>query len=98
MVRDDSVGEHKLRDLVNMTEGRAPNIIWIGDIDRCDTCNHDFANDLYMVDAATEDGPWACMCSRCFIEQGAEIGWGRGQLYTRTPRGWLQVGGFGPKD
>jgi hypothetical protein len=98
MFRDDSVGEHTLKNLVDMKEGQARNIIWVGEIDRCDTCGHDFANDPFMVDAATKHGPWACMCSRCFIEHEAEIGWGRGQLYSRTPDGWLQVAGFGPGD
>jgi hypothetical protein len=98
IVRDDSVGEHKLRDLVNIAEGQVRNIIWSGDIERCDTCGHDFSNDRYMVDAATRRGAWANMCCRCFIEQEAEIGWGSGQLYLRTPEGWLLVAGFGPKE
>jgi hypothetical protein len=98
MVRDDSIGEHKLRDLVDMKEGKARAIIWRGSIERCDVCGHDFTNDAFMVDAATKGGAWACMCSRCFVEQEADIGWGKGQLYSRTPSGWLQVAGFGPKE
>ena len=95
--QDDSIGENKLKELVDLKEGLARNKFWMGDIDRCDMCGHDFANDIFMVDAATKHGPWACMCSRCFVEHGADIGWGKGQLYKRTPEGWLLVGGFGPK-
>lgn len=98
IIRDDSVGEHTLRKLVDMTEARSRGIFWSGNIERCDTCGHDFANDSFMVDAATIHKAWACMCSRCFVEQSAEIGWGKGQLYSRVPEGWLLVAGFGPKE
>ena len=58
MVVDDSVGEHKLSDLVDLKEGQKRNILWMGEIVRCDLCRHDFENDQYMVDAATGLGPW----------------------------------------
>ncbi|QWG10937.1 DUF91 domain-containing protein [Bradyrhizobium sediminis] len=98
MIQDESVGEHALKKLVDMKEGRSRSKFWYGDIVRCDTCGHDFENDTFMVDAATKYGAWACMCSRCFVEQEAKIGWGYGQLYSRTPEGWLLVGGFGPRE
>jgi hypothetical protein len=98
MIKDDSVGEHALEKFVDMKEGRARNILWAGDIERCNICGHDFTNDAFMVDAATKSHHWACMCSHCFVEQEAKIGWGEGQLYSRTPAGWLLVAGFGPKD
>jgi hypothetical protein len=98
LIRDDSMGEQVLKKLVDMNAGNSRNILWCGDIVRCDTCGHDFANDNFMIDAATKCGAWACMCSRCFIGQEAKIGWGYGQLYSRTEEGWLLVAGFGPKE
>jgi hypothetical protein len=97
-VEDDSVGEHKLRDLVDFKEGKKRNVLWMGEIVRCDVCDHGFTNDQYMVDAATAQGPWANMCAHCFERQGAQIGWGKGQLYLRTSEGWLLVAGFGPEE
>ena len=96
MVQDDSVGEHKLRELVDLKEGRKRHIFWIGKMIRCGLCGHDFENDQYMVDGATARGPWAHMCARCFNDQKAEIGWGKGQLYLRTRDQWLLVAGFEP--
>lgn len=98
IIQDDSVGEQALEKLADMKEGRSRNKYWYGDIDRCDACGHDFTNDTFMVDAATKYGAWACICDRCFVEQEAKIGWGKGQLYSRTPEGWLMVGGFGPNE
>jgi hypothetical protein len=98
LIQDDSVGEHKLRDLVDLKEGKRRKLFWIGEIKRCDLCGHDFENDKYMVDGATAPGSWANMCARCFEEQKAEIGWGKGQLYLRNGGRWLLVAGFGPED
>jgi hypothetical protein len=95
LIQADSVGEHKLRAMADVAEGSKRGKYRIGDIHRCDICGHDFDNDTFMADAATGTGPWACMCSRCFADCSAEIGWGKGQLYMRTAGGWLQVGGFG---
>jgi hypothetical protein len=98
IIEDDSVGENKMRDLVDLAEGKSRNIFWIGDITRCNLCGHDFENDQYMADAAIVGHTWANICARCFEEQKAEIGWGRGQLYLRTDEGWLLVAGFGPQE
>jgi hypothetical protein len=98
ILSDDSVGEHKLRDLVDLKEAKRRNIFWSGEIKRCDLCGHDFENDQYMADTSTKCGFWANVCSRCFDEREAQIGWGKGQLYLRTDDGWLLVAGFGPEE
>ncbi len=47
-----------------------------------------------MIDGKLQDhGAWACMCADCFRFFGEGIAWGQGQLYLRTPHGWLLVGG-----
>jgi hypothetical protein len=96
IVQDDSVGENKLNEIADLKEGQGRGFYWRGEIKRCDTCGHDFENDKFMVDGAIESGHWACMCSRCYLEHSAQIGWGKGQLYMQNQEGWLQVGGFGP--
>jgi hypothetical protein len=96
IIQDDSVGEHKLRDLADLKEGRRRKLYWRGEIERCDLCGHDFENDQYMVDAITTHGLGANMCAGCFEKQKAEIGWGTGQLYQKERRRWLLVGGFPP--
>jgi hypothetical protein len=48
-----------------------------------------------MVGQKNSSGGWAYMCATCFTSHGAGIGWGKGQLYERTPDNeWLQVAGF----
>lgn len=50
---------------------------------RCDVCNRPFTEeDKYFFDAKTRQGPWACMCSRCFNLQGIGLGVGMGQKYS----------------
>lgn len=72
---------------------------WSGNIDRCDVCHRDMASAKFMIDGPVKrDGPWGCMCALCFRQVDGEIGWGRGQLYERTGKGWLLVGGAGPGD
>lgn len=72
---------------------------WLGSVGQCDICHRDMDAARLMVDGAVKrDGPWACMCALCFKQVDGEIGWGRGQLYERTEKGWLMVGGAGPGD
>jgi hypothetical protein len=94
---DDRSSVFELDDIAQEGEGKKRNIRWIGDVDRCDLCNHDLANDRYMIDGQTTAGFWANMCSRCFKEHGKQIAWGYGQLYQREDKNWLQVGGFDPE-
>jgi hypothetical protein len=72
---------------------------WSGDIDQCDVCHRNMSRARFMVDGAvSKGGPWGCMCALCFEQVDGEIGWGRGQLYERTNKGWLLVGGGRPDD
>jgi hypothetical protein len=69
---------------------------WCGTLDTCNLCHRPFETAKFMIDGATKDGPWACMCARCFELQGGRIALGHGQLYKHTPKGWLLVGGGSP--
>lgn len=72
---------------------------WLGDIDACDVCHRDMGPARFMVDGAVGNGgPWGCMCALCFKQADGQLGVGRGQLYERTEKGWLLVGGAGPDD
>jgi hypothetical protein len=72
---------------------------WSGKIDQCDLCHRDMNSAKFMIDGAVgKGGPWACMCSLCFKQADGEIGWGRGQLYESTDKGWLLVSGGPPDD
>jgi len=35
----------------------------------------------FYADAKTRRGPWAYMCSQCWVLQGKPLGVGKGQLY-----------------
>ncbi|WP_209348430.1 endonuclease NucS domain-containing protein [Pontixanthobacter sp. CEM42] len=74
------------------------NLHWSGDLRNCDLCHRDFNSVKFMIDGSIEGGPWACMCSLCFMQLGTGLGIGKGQLYEQTPEGWLQTaGGFPPE-
>jgi hypothetical protein len=51
------------------------------------------------VDGATGPmgSPWANMCIGCFLEKGAGIGWGVGQLYSHNGTHWHCIGGGDPE-
>lgn len=57
----------------------------------CDICKGPFED--YLFDAATRQGPWATMCSQCYVVYGRGLGTGRGQKFERTPEGWVKVEG-----
>ena len=57
---------------------------WLSKADNCDICKEplDWAlNKQWFVDGATQMGPWALMCPRCFEMYGVGLGTGRGQKY-----------------
>jgi len=42
---------------------------------------------------------FASMCAECFLKNGEEAGWGKGQIYQRELDGqWLLVAGFPPEE
>lgn len=62
--------------------------------ERCDLCHHAVkTSGLYVDGKMDEKGLWANMCWPCFLERGAGIGWGIGQLYCHDGLGWLCVAG-----
>lgn len=83
------------RDPVMVSKG----LYWSGDLQHCDLCRRDFESVKFMIDGSIEGGPWACMCSLCFMQLGTGFGVGKGQLYEHTQEGWLQTsGGFPPEN
>ena len=66
---------------------------------KCDLCGRPFEEANFMIDGAVcKDGPWGCLCAACFLSQNGELGWGKGQLYKRTPKAWKLVAGGPPED
>ena len=64
--------------------------------DACDACGTVLADAGVFVDGATGDGMltgWVNLCMPCFLDQGAGIGWGIGQLYDLNDTGWQLIGG-----
>lgn len=89
----------RLKKYVDMKRAKAKNVIYVGAPALCDLCGCPLEDETYMVDGpVVEGGPWACMCADCFAEAGGKIGWGHGQLYRRSDKGWLLVGGFPPEE
>jgi hypothetical protein len=70
---------------------------WAGDPGPCDFCKAPFMDRFY--DAATRQGPWACMCPKCWAEQtDTALGTGHGQRYDKrqNPDGtfrWVKTAG-----
>jgi hypothetical protein len=61
---------------------------------KCDTC--DTPIDKTFFDAATQYGPWACMCPSCqHLGPGLDrVGPGKGQKYEKQADGsWLKTAG-----
>ncbi len=83
-----------LDELVDMNFAKKKNRYFEGTPVECDICHCSFEDEKYMIDGKLQDhGAWACMCADCFKFFGEGIAWGQGQLYLRTPHGWLLVGG-----
>jgi len=75
----------------------------LSEINSCDICGGSLKGQRFVIDGMVgqknSSGAWAYMCATCFASHGAGIGWGKGQLYERTPDNeWLQVAGFEPLD
>lgn len=58
-----------------------PNKVqWTGTIPvECDMCHGPIRKTFY--DGKTVYGPWAIMCSSCYVSHGHGLGTGRGQQY-----------------
>ena len=85
----------------DIAEGLRRSDTYAGASGMCDICGVDLTNRRFMIDGnrPSRGIEWACMCSRCFITEKAEIGWGKGQLYTNMDSGaWLMTGGFPPDE
>ncbi len=67
---------------------------WFGETE-CDLCGRKISKTLY--DGMTKEGGamWATMCSHCFQQHGAGVGWGSGQKYEQDKDGnfYLTEGG-----
>ena len=85
--------------LVDLAEGEKRQTYWMGDINECDKCGRSFTSETLMIDAlmVPGTGTWGNVCTECATKAGAQIGWGKGQLYRKTEDDkWLLVAGFPP--
>jgi len=65
---------------------------WMGGT-QCDVCREEITETL--MDCKTKRGPWATLCSECYLYEGIGLGMGLGQMYRQaSPDGpFLQVRG-----
>ena len=64
-------------------------------VEVCDGCGVELASGGLFVDGSAGSAGWGNYCSACALLYGAEIGWGKGQLYAQQPDGtWKGVAGF----
>jgi hypothetical protein len=105
-----SANEHVAQFIDREKSQKDPEFNW-DNPESCDLCATSFLFQKYLIDGMVTDTPqktlpsgetmgqWGYMCSECFVKRGVGIGWGRGQLYEKTPDDeWLLVGGFPPDE
>jgi hypothetical protein len=65
----------------------------------CDFCRSEIEEVGFFVDGTTKSGAWANMCPHCYVDHGAGIGWGVGQLYRKRANfgPWLCIAGGNPE-
>jgi len=76
-----------------MKIGEKKPVYWLGP-KKCDICKKDITDILY--DSKTRMGPWATMCSECYmkVRAYAGLGTGLGQKYQRQDDGrFLKIRG-----
>ena len=67
---------------------------WMGSTPKCDFCQKTGTDLKRFIDGTTVYGPWAMMCSECFIFKGKGLGLGSGQEYQRQEDGvYVKVAG-----
>lgn len=69
---------------------------WLGDT-KCDLCRKPITGYLYDAVADSGRGSWATMCKKCWRQEGAHLGLGKGQEYVETAPGKFELnrGGSG---
>ncbi len=90
--------EAALAQRINEAEVHSHEADYAAGADTCDFCQCQLDTRGLYVDGMTRaDMSWANMCVPCFNVRGADLGWGKGQLYARQPNGdWRLVVGFRP--
>lgn len=85
----------ELNEYVDMQRAREKQNYYSDAPDVCDICKFPLSDEKFLIDGVLHDNHvWANMCGDCFCAYGTKIGWGYGQLYLNTAKGWLLVGGF----
>ena len=87
-----NLAEAELEKLIEPNASKNPSY-WLSALTNCDVCERPFETARFMVDGTLKQGPAACLCAVCFHHHGVGIGWGTGQLYENTEKGWLLVAG-----
>ena len=92
--------EKKLADIADEDKGERLGEHYAGSPETCDLCECKFNDRQYFVDGRIKGSyAWGFLCAQCFMENGAGIGWGMGQLFKKKMDGkWLMVGGFHPDE
>lgn len=79
-----------------------PDSQWHGNVDNCDVCSRPMCSEKFMVDGpVSKDSrmPWGNLCVVCAHKSSDNIGWGKAQLYKKTPDGaWQLVSGGPPEE
>lgn len=83
-----------LEKLADIDSAKTKNCYYTNAPIECDICKCSLEKEKYMIDGKLKGySQWVCMCADCFRAFGEGISVGLGQLYQRTPNGWLLVGG-----
>ena len=83
--------EKRLQVFEDLEKGISLDNTYANASDNCDICKRSFSSRRFMVDGNRPKlgVEFACMCSICFFKEGAGIGWGKGQLYTKMDDGHM---------
>lgn len=94
-VENKNIKNDPFESIINMEEAENRSNYFDFSDQICDFCKKIMTNEKYLIDGATNQGPWAWMCSSCFDKNGIGIRWGTGQLYENMgDDGWLLVAGY----
>ena len=95
-----TAAEQQIAAMMDEGEGRRRGQCYVNPSDACDFCGCNLQERAFFVDGRLPGQiTFASMCAECFLENGEGVGWGKGQIYKKTPEGgWLMVAGFPPKE
>jgi hypothetical protein len=96
VVRPVTTAERELAARVMVAEVNSSESVYAFSIEECGICNSSLESRALFVDGRLRDElMWSNLCAECFLERGAVIEWGTGQLFAKQDNGeWRMVAGF----